>query len=120
MMMMITIIAIIIVVTTTISIRIGWLQAAPEEVSVQREGVALSQLPHVQTALSCPNPDRHTHKLMACCRLHLRKCQCREKTPPCRNCPMCKENSDIMALNDPNLQFQLCQVRFKCDICACR
>ncbi|KAA6421081.1 MAG: hypothetical protein FRX49_08992 [Trebouxia sp. A1-2] len=53
-------------------------------------------------------------------RLHLRKCQCREKTPPCRNCPMCKENSDIMALNDPNLQFQLCQVRFKCDICACR
>ena len=54
------------------------------------------------------------------CRLHLRKCQCREKTPPCRNCPLCKENSDIMALNDPNLQFQLCQVRFKCDICACR
>lgn len=53
-------------------------------------------------------------------RLHLRKCQCREKTPPCRNCPLCKENSDIMALNDPNLQFQLCQVRFKCDICACR
>lgn len=53
-------------------------------------------------------------------RLHLRKCQCREKTPPCRNCPVCKDNSDIMALNDPNLQFQLCQVRFKCDICACR
>ncbi|KAL3151010.1 hypothetical protein ABBQ38_012881 [Trebouxia sp. C0009 RCD-2024] len=53
-------------------------------------------------------------------RLHLRKCQCREKTPPCRNCPLCKENSDIMALNDPNLQFQLCQVRFKCEICACR
>ena len=62
----------------------------------------------------------HLLSLLAGCRLHLRKCQCREKTPPCRNCPMCKENSDIMALNDPNLQFQLCQVRFKCDICACR
>ena len=53
-------------------------------------------------------------------RLHLRKCQCREKTPPCRNCPKCKGNEDIMSHNDPTLQYQLCQLRFKCEICSCR
>lgn len=53
-------------------------------------------------------------------RLHMRKCQCREKTPPCRNCPKCKDNKEIMALADIHMQFQMCQLRFKCEICGCR
>ena len=27
-------------------------------------------------------------------RMHLRRCQCRRKTPPCKNCPECKKRSD--------------------------
>lgn len=53
-------------------------------------------------------------------RLHLRKCQCREKTPPCRNCPKCKEVPDIMNINEPAKQFQACQLRLQCEICACK
>ncbi|KAK9815402.1 hypothetical protein WJX72_003093 [[Myrmecia] bisecta] len=53
-------------------------------------------------------------------RLHLRKCQCREKTPPCRNCPKCRGNLEIMAMQDATQQLQLCQTRFKCEVCACR
>ncbi len=45
------IITIIIIVIVIIIIIYGLLQAAPEEVSVQREDTALSQLPHVQGKL---------------------------------------------------------------------
>ncbi len=54
------------------------------------------------------------------CRLHLRKCQCREKTPPCRNCPKCKDNVDIMSLTDIHAQFSVCQLKFRCEICSCK
>lgn len=53
-------------------------------------------------------------------RLHLRKCQCREKTPPCRNCPKCKDNVDIMSLTDIQAQFSACQLKFRCEICSCK
>lgn len=53
-------------------------------------------------------------------RLHLRKCQCREKTPPCRNCPKCKDNVDIMSLSDIQAQFSVCQLKFRCEICSCK
>ena len=54
------------------------------------------------------------------CRLHLRKCQCREKTPPCRNCPKCKEVVEVANIADPGEQQAACQDRLQCDICACR
>lgn len=53
-------------------------------------------------------------------RLHLRKCQCREKTPPCRNCPKCKYIADIMTITDVQAQQSMCQIRFKCEICSCK
>ncbi len=53
-------------------------------------------------------------------RLHLRKCQCREKTPPCKNCPKCKEVGEITAQADPEQQQAVCKTQLQCDICACR
>ena len=41
----------IVIIIIIILIVVGWLQAAPEEVSVQREDAALSQLPYVQGEL---------------------------------------------------------------------
>lgn len=52
--------------------------------------------------------------------MHLRKCQCREKTPPCRNCPKCKYIADIMTITDVQAQQSMCQIRFKCEICSCK
>ncbi len=45
------IVSIVIIIIIIILIVVGWLQAAPEEVSVQREDAALSQLPYVQGEL---------------------------------------------------------------------
>ena len=53
-------------------------------------------------------------------RLHLRKCQCREKTPPCKNCPKCKEVGEITAQADPEQQQAVCKTQLQCDICACK
>ena len=53
-------------------------------------------------------------------RLHLRKCQCREKTPPCKNCPKCKDVSEITAMLDLDQQLAACKTQLQCDICACR
>ncbi|KAK9793445.1 hypothetical protein WJX73_005580 [Symbiochloris irregularis] len=52
-------------------------------------------------------------------RLHLRKCQCRKKTPPCKNCPSCRDNPELMSLSDPLVQQQYCESHIKCAICAC-
>lgn len=51
-------------------------------------------------------------------RLHQRKCQCRLKTPPCRNCPSCKQDPQLMAQSDPAAQRRACR-RLGCAICAC-
>jgi hypothetical protein len=54
-------------------------------------------------------------------RLHLRRCQCRKKTPPCKNCPECKQRPDVMALaGDAAAAFDLCQGQYACAICACK
>ncbi|PSC69166.1 hypothetical protein C2E20_7306 [Micractinium conductrix] len=52
-------------------------------------------------------------------RLHLRRCQCRKKTPPCRNCPECKQRADVMQLGE-GAAFELCQRQYACAICACK
>ena len=52
-------------------------------------------------------------------RQHLRKCQCRRKTPPCKNCPTCRTHPDLMALSDPGLQSTYCSEHLHCAICAC-
>ncbi|KAK2077661.1 hypothetical protein QBZ16_004507 [Prototheca wickerhamii] len=48
-------------------------------------------------------------------RLHQRKCQCRLKTPPCRNCPSCKQDPQLMAQSDPAAQRRACR-RLGCAI----
>lgn len=50
--------------------------------------------------------------------MQLWKCQCREMAPPCRNCPKCKENPEIMAV-DVGDQLLLCREKEACDICSC-
>lgn len=50
--------------------------------------------------------------------LQLWKCQCREMAPPCRNCPKCKENPEIMALSADE-QLPLCREKEACEICLC-
>lgn len=49
--------------------------------------------------------------------MHNRKCQCRGKTPPCKNCPICKKIPEIMAASSEE-QMELCQA-LGCEICAC-
>lgn len=51
-------------------------------------------------------------------RMQLRKCQCREMAPPCRNCPKCKGNPDIMAV-DADEQLAICREKEACEICSC-
>jgi hypothetical protein len=71
----------------------------------------------------------HTHADMACARLwqgrrrrQLRCCHavCREKTPPCKNCPTCKAVAELMAVGEPEEQQRLCQDTYRCQICACK
>lgn len=50
--------------------------------------------------------------------MQLWKCQCREMAPPCRNCPQCKENPELMAV-DADEQLALCREKEECDICSC-
>lgn len=50
--------------------------------------------------------------------MQLRKCQCREMAPPCRNCPKCKGNPDIMAV-DADEQLAICREKEACEICSC-
>lgn len=52
-------------------------------------------------------------------RMHLRKCQCRTKTPPCRNCPRCKLDVKIMELPSAEAQRAAC-LASGCEICACQ
>ncbi|KAL4450750.1 hypothetical protein ABPG77_001106 [Micractinium sp. CCAP 211/92] len=52
-------------------------------------------------------------------RRHLRRCQCRKKTPPCKNCPECKLRPDLMRL-EVEAAFDLCQALYACAICACK
>ncbi|KAL6782858.1 hypothetical protein ACKKBG_A08375 [Auxenochlorella protothecoides x Auxenochlorella symbiontica] len=52
-------------------------------------------------------------------RLHQRKCQCRSKTPPCRNCPNCKVDAAVMAITDPDAQMAACEAK-GCAICSCQ
>jgi len=51
-------------------------------------------------------------------RLQLRKCMCRELAPPCKNCPSCKSNPQIMKAKGDD-QLRLCRDEFGCEICAC-
>jgi hypothetical protein len=46
--------------------------------------------------------------------VQFRKCQCREMAPPCKNCPSCKEDEELMQ-NDVKTQLQVCT----CEICNC-
>ena len=50
--------------------------------------------------------------------MQLWKCQCREMEPPCRNCPKCKENPEIMALHVDE-QLSICREKEACEICSC-
>jgi len=50
--------------------------------------------------------------------MQLWKCQCREMAPPCRNCPKCKDNPEIMAL-DVDDQLSICREKEACEICSC-
>lgn len=50
--------------------------------------------------------------------MQLRKCQCREMAPPCRNCPKCKGNPDLMAV-DADEQLAICREKEACEICSC-
>ena len=63
-------------------------------------------------------PQILTQPLMVC-RQHLRKCQCRRKTPPCKNCPTCRTHPDLMAISEPALQHAYCTEHLHCAICAC-
>ena len=51
-------------------------------------------------------------------RLQLRKCQCREMAPPCRNCPTCKANATVMGAQGQE-QLRLCREELRCEICSC-
>jgi hypothetical protein len=51
-------------------------------------------------------------------RLHHRKCHCRAKTPPCKNCPVCRLNTAIMDAKTADAQKELC-LSSNCHICAC-
>jgi len=51
-------------------------------------------------------------------RLQLRKCMCRELAPPCKNCPTCKNNAQIMKAKG-EAQSRLCRDELRCEICAC-
>ena len=51
-------------------------------------------------------------------RLQLRKCQCREMAPPCKNCPTCKADSTVMGAEGEE-QLRICQQDLRCEICAC-
>lgn len=50
--------------------------------------------------------------------MQFRKCQCREMAPPCRNCPRCKDNGELMAA-DVVQQLEICRENEACDICSC-
>mmetsp|Transcript_4048 Transcript_4048/g.8183 ORF Transcript_4048/g.8183 Transcript_4048/m.8183 type:complete len:349 (-) Transcript_4048:1146-2192(-) len=50
--------------------------------------------------------------------MQFRKCQCREMAPPCRNCPRCKDNGELMAA-DVDQQLEICRENEACDICSC-
>lgn len=67
-----------------------------------------------------PNRIQHSGPPPGACRLHLRKCQCRRKTPPCRNCPTCRSDADLMALSGPDQQQAYCTETLQCVICACQ
>lgn len=47
-------------------------------------------------------------------------CCCREKTPPCKNCPVCKANPQLMNVADAEEQQRACRDTYRCAICACR
>ena len=51
-------------------------------------------------------------------RQQLRKCMCREMAPPCKNCPLCKQNAALMTA-DGDEQLRMCREELHCEICAC-
>jgi len=51
-------------------------------------------------------------------RMQLRKCQCREMAPPCKNCPVCKVDAATMAAEGA-AQAELCRNELRCQVCAC-
>ena len=52
--------------------------------------------------------------------LQMRKCQCREMAPPCKNCPRCSTNDALMSIDTTEEQLQKCKEEENCDICSCQ
>ena len=82
--------------------------------------------PLLQLAAHCPSyqlfsfdPQLRSDTFVNACRQHLRKCQCRRKTPPCKNCPVCRTYPDLLAITDPAQQAKHCSEQLQCAICAC-